>query len=133
MGVDAVAALVFGALYDRWGKKSLVLAAALSALFAPFVFLGGAAGMVVGVVLWGIGMGWMESVAKSVVADLSAQDRRAGAFGVFHAVFGAAWFVGSALLGWLYDVQLTMLVVVSVACQLLAIPALLIAFSGKTR
>jgi MFS family permease len=128
MGVDAVAALVFGALYDRRGKVSVVVAAAVSALFAPLVFLGGTPGMVAGVVLWGVGMGWMESVAKSVVADLSSPDRRAGAFGVFHAVFGVAWFAGSALLGWLYDVQPLALAAVSAGCQLVAIPVLIVAF-----
>jgi len=125
MGADAIAALVFGALYDRWGKKTVVLAAALSSCFAPLMFLEGTGGMVAGAVLWGVGMGWIESVAKSVVADLSPTQKRAGAFGIFHAVFGAAWFSGSLLLGWLYDVSLVALVAVSAGCQLLALPGLL--------
>src|SRR6266508_4691709 len=41
MGVDALAALVFGRLFDRFGLTILVVVALLSALFAPLVFLGG--------------------------------------------------------------------------------------------
>ena len=39
MGVDAVAALVLGRLFDRLGLPVIVVTAALSALFAPLVFL----------------------------------------------------------------------------------------------
>ena len=38
MGVDAIAALVFGRLYDRLGLGILVFAAFFSTLVAPLVF-----------------------------------------------------------------------------------------------
>lgn len=41
MGVDAVAALVFGRLFDKVGISILIVVALISALFAPLVFLGG--------------------------------------------------------------------------------------------
>ncbi len=122
MGVDAVAALVFGKLYDKSGPKILVIAAGISSLFAPFVFLGGPAGAVVGAVLWGIGMGWQESIMRSVVADLTPKNRRASAFGVFNTGYGIFWFAGSALIGLLYGWSIIAVVILSVASQLVALP-----------
>jgi hypothetical protein len=41
MGVDALAALAFGRLFDRIGLQVLIVSSLLSFLFAPLVFLGG--------------------------------------------------------------------------------------------
>jgi MFS family permease len=122
MGVDAVAALVFGRLYDAMGPRSLAIAAGASALFAPLVFMGGASGAVIGAVLWGIGMGWQESIMRSVVADLTPKNKRASAFGVFNTGYGLFWFAGSALIGLLYERSIPAVVILSVASQLAAIP-----------
>lgn len=122
MGVDALSALFFGRLYDRRGPRSLVFAALISSAFAPFVFLGGPGLAIVGAVLWGIGMGWQESIMRSVVADLTPRDRRASAFGVFNMGYGIFWFAGSALIGLLYGTSVIAVVIFSVAAQLVAVP-----------
>jgi predicted MFS family arabinose efflux permease len=44
---------------------------------------------------------------------------------LFYSVFGGAWFIGSALMGFLYEKSLVTLIVFSVACQLLALPVIL--------
>ena len=104
MAVDAVAAIVFGILFDKIGVRSLMIAIALSAPFAPLVFLFDSAWIqIAGLVLWGIGMGAQESVLKSVIATLVPKDRRATAYGIFYAVFGISWFVGSTIIGAFYD------------------------------
>ena len=123
----AFSALAFGRLFDRYGVTVLLLATALSALFAPCVFLGGPAWIAVGVVLWGIGVGAHESVMRAAVSRLFPPDRRASAFGVFNAVFGVAWFLGSLALGWAYEHALWGVVALSVALQLLGMPLLLFA------
>jgi MFS family permease len=122
MGVDAVAALVLGLLFDRLGMPVIVVTAALSALFAPLVFWGGFNFALLGMVLWGIGMGSLESIIKAALAEMVPRDRRATGFGLFNAGFGLFWFLGSALMGFLYDFSLGALVAFSVAAQLLAIP-----------
>jgi MFS family permease len=122
MAVDGVAALILGRLFDRLGLKVIVATAVLSALFAPLVFLGGFKLALLGVVLWGIGMGSLESIIKAALAEMVPRDRRATGFGLFNAGFGLFWFLGSALMGWLYDFSLGALVAFSVAAQLLAIP-----------
>jgi MFS family permease len=122
MGVDAVAALVLGRLFDRLGMPVIVVTAVLSAFFAPLVFLGGFKLALLGMVLWGIGMGSLESIIKAALAEMVPRDRRATGFGLFNAGFGLFWLLGSVLMGWLYDISLGALVAFSVTAQLLAIP-----------
>jgi MFS family permease len=122
MGVDAAAALILGRMFDRRPFATLVVGVTLGALFAPFVFLGSLPVAVAGIALWGIGLSAQESVLKAAVADLIPSERRAYGFGMFATVFGVFWFVGSAAMGFLYDVDAVFLVVFSVAAQLLALP-----------
>ena len=123
MLVDAVAALLFGNLYDHWGMKVLVVSALFAAPFSFLIFLGHSApALVVGVVMWGIGMGAQESILKAAVTDMTPKSARATGFGALSLAFGLAWFLGSWCLGALYDINLTLMASVSAACQLLAIP-----------
>lgn len=124
MMVDGVAALVFGHLYDRKGMGVLLASAAIAIPVAPLVFFGGFAATLVGVVLWGIGMGAQESIMKAAVAAMSPAERRGTAFGLFNGYFGVFWFLGSALMGLLYDVSLPALIVFSIGVQLAALPLL---------
>jgi MFS family permease len=125
MGVDAIAALAFGRWFDRVGLWSLVLAVAMSLFFAPLVFSGSFTWAIVGMVLWGIGMGAQESIMKAVVAGIVPAQRRGSAFGIFNTGYGLAWFAGSALMGVLYDYSRSTLILVSMGLQLAAIPALI--------
>ena len=126
MAVDAVAALLLGRLFDRLGMPVIMGTAALSACFAPLVFLGGWGLALAGMVLWGIGMGALESIIKAALADMVPRDRRATGFGLFNAGFGLFWFLGSALMGLLYEFSLGALVAFSVMAQLLSIPIFLV-------
>ena len=121
MLTDAASAFVFGWMYDRHARLSLVLSTLVAAPFALFAFLGGSvASAVLGVVLWGIGMGAQESILKAAVTTMVPKRSRATGYGIFECCFGAAWFLGSWLLGVLYDRSLLAMVLVSVAAQLLA-------------
>jgi MFS family permease len=125
MGVDAVAALILGRLFDRLGMPVIVAVSFLSALFAPLVFLGGFNLALVGMVLWGIGMGAQESIIKAALAEMVPRTRRATGYGVFNTGFGLFWFLGSALMGILYDFSLWSLIFFSVIIQLCSIPIFL--------
>lgn len=122
MGVDALAALVCGRLFDRLGLTTLMATALLSALFAPLVFWGGFAGALLGMALWGIGMGAQESIMRAAVAEMASPDKRGTAYGIFNTGFGLFWFAGSALMGFLYDVSLPALIIFSIVIQAAAIP-----------
>ncbi|MBW4561916.1 MAG: MFS transporter [Mojavia pulchra JT2-VF2] len=125
MGVDAVAALIFGYLFDRIGISILIGAALLSSLFAPLVFFGDTRLALLGIAFWGIGMGAQESILKAAIAGMVAKAKRATAYGIFSTGYGLSWFVGSALMGILYDRSITSLVVFSATTQVLAIPFLI--------
>ena len=120
MGVDAIAALAFGRLFDRLGPAVLAASALLAAFFAPLVFLGNRALVTGGMVLWGIGMGAQESVMRAALAAMIPPGRRATAFGLFNAAFGLFWFLGSAILGVLYDLSVAAVVGFSVSMEILA-------------
>jgi MFS family permease len=121
MGVDAIAALVCGRLFDRLGFIVLGGVALVSALFAPLVFLGNFSVAMLGMVLWGIGMGAQESIMRAAVAGMVPAARRGTAYGVFNSGYGLLWFAGSALMGVLYDVSLPALIAFSMGAQLLAV------------
>ena len=124
MGVSGAGSLLFGRLFDRVGIAILVPLTLASALFAPFVFLGGYWLAIAGVALWGLGMGVHESIVPAAVAPMVSPQRRASAFGLFTAAYGVAWFAGSAAIGGLYGVSLTAVVIFSVGAQLAAVPLL---------
>lgn len=126
MGVDAISALIFGRWFDRIGLSSLMIAVLLSAGFAPFVFWGNSSWVIVGMVLWGIGMGAQESILKAAVAGMVSADRRGAAYGIFNTGYGVAWFLGSAFMGVLYDRSINLLIVFSVLIQLVSIPLLVL-------
>ncbi len=118
MGVDALAALILG-------FSVLAAGAGLAALFPPLVFLGGPWSALFGVILWGMGMGAQESVMRAGVAEMAPADRRGTAYGFFNAGYGLFWFLGSALMGRLYDISIPALITFAMVAQLLAIPVFL--------
>lgn len=132
MGVDAVAALLLGRLFDAHGFPVLVIVPLFSCFSAPLVFSRSQGLAAAGVVLWGLGMGAQESVVRAAIAAMIPPDRRGGAYGTFNAVYGALWFAGSAVMGVLYDVSITGLVVFSVVAQLAAVPIFFFLRGGRT-
>ena len=124
MGVDALAALLFGRWFDQQGLVILALAALLSAFFAPLVFGGGFGLALAGMLLWGIGMGAQESVMRAAIGGLVSPERRGVAYGLLNSGYGLAWFLGSVLMGVLYDISLPALITFSMAAQLAAVPLL---------
>ncbi|HOJ87463.1 MAG TPA: MFS transporter [Pseudothermotoga sp.] len=124
MGIDAVAAVVFGRLFDKKGLAVLIVSSLLSTFFSPLVFLSrNVYGIVFGVSLWGIGIGAQESILKAVVANLVPAERRGTAYGIFNTVFGLTWFLGSLLMGVLYEKSLFLLVIFSVLMEIFAVLA----------
>ncbi len=122
MGVAAITSLVLGRLFDRVGIQVIIAAVLLSSIFAPLVFLGGFSLGLVGMALWGVGMGAHESVMRAAVAGMAPRDRRATAYGIFNTGYGIFWFLGSFLMGALYDISIPYLVVFSMVCQFAAAP-----------
>ncbi|MEO6838182.1 MAG: MFS transporter [Ginsengibacter sp.] len=121
MAAEGIAALLLGKLFDKWGMKIMIYITFISLFFAPMVFLGGLKWAITGMIIWGIGMGAQESILKAAVAELIPAYKRGTAFGVFNAGFGVFWFLGSVVLGYLYDFSIPLLVAFSMGMQLIAI------------
>jgi len=130
MAVDAIAALILGALLDRLGAITMVVGVALALFFAPLVFGFAGGGAVVpafiGMALWGIGMGAHESIMSAIVAKIVPFGSRGRAFGTFNAAYGGAWFLGSALIGYLYGVSIPALIAFSMVAQAASIPFIVV-------
>lgn len=133
MACDGIAALLLGKLFDKIGMRTMVLATFISLFFAPMVFLGDFNWALAGMIVWGIGMGAQESILKAAVAELIPAYKRGTAFGLFNTGFGVFWFIGSALMGHLYDLSISALVVFSVSSQAIAVIILAIILRKKQK
>jgi predicted MFS family arabinose efflux permease len=131
MAMGAIGGLLLGKLFDRFGLRMLLIGFFLSALSAPFLFLGSAWLALGGMVLWGIGIGAQGSLLNAIVSELVSPDKRSTAFGVFDTAFGISWFVGSWLMGVLYDRSILAVVLISAGLQLLS--SLIVVLISKRR
>jgi MFS family permease len=122
MAVSGTGSLVLGRLFDHYGFAVLVVLTLVSALFAPLVFLGGFWLALVGAAIWGLGMGVHESIIPAAISPMISPRRRASAFGTFTAVYGVFWFIGSVIIGILYDLSVPAVIAFCVVTQLAAIP-----------
>lgn len=122
MATSGLGSLIFGKLFDRSGIWILIPLTLVAAASAPLVFLGHFWLALVGVALWGLGMGVHESIIPAAVATMIPQERRPSAYGIFTGGYGLFWFAGSVIIGRLYDVSMAALLAFSVGAQLIAIP-----------
>jgi len=125
MGVEGLMALLFGKLFDRIGTSALIVGVLLSAASTPLVFFGSLYVALVGMALWGAGMGAQQTTLRARIADMVPAAKRGSAYGIFNTVFGILWFAGSSAIGILYGRSLIAAVVFAAAAQLAAIPLLL--------
>lgn len=133
MGVSGGGSLAFGKLFDRFGVWVLIPLTILTAFFAPLVFLGGFGIAFLGAALWGLGMGVHESIIPAAVATMVPPKRRASAYGTFTGIYGLSWFVGSALIGFLYDRSASFAVLFCIATELAAVPVLVMTHRQMAR
>lgn len=84
-----------------------------------------------GMMLWGIGMGAHESLMRAIIANMTPIEKRGAAYGIFNMIYGISWFLGSVIMGALYDLSIPFLVIFSLAIQLGAIPLLLLVIQKR--
>ncbi|SCL40989.1 Major Facilitator Superfamily protein [Micromonospora pallida] len=132
MGVDAVAALASGWLYDRVGVRILAAVPVLTALIPLAAFTTTWATAVAGVLAWGAVLGIQESTMRAAIADIVPADRRGTAYGIFAAGLGGATLVGGLLTGTLYEYSVTAVVGAVAGIQVVAL-AVFVAFVRPAR
>lgn len=122
MGMSGLGYLLFGRLFDSVGIIILVPLTILYALFATLVFLGGFWEALIGIALWGLGMGVHESLIPASVALIVPVQRLASAYGLFTASYGIFWVLGGLLIGKLYSVSLPLLIAFCLVTEFAALP-----------
>jgi MFS family permease len=127
MASSALASIPLGRLFDRFGPNISLFAFLISAAAAPFVFLGTSIAALIGMIFWGIGMSGQDSLLRAMLTGVIPPEKRSTAFGLFDTGYGIAWFLGSALMGLLYDKSIMSVVMFSVSLQLAAVPVFFIA------
>jgi MFS family permease len=127
MASSTLASIPLGRLFDRFGPNISLFAFLISAAAAPFVFLGTSIAALIGMIFWGIGMSGQDSLLRAMLTGVIPPEKRSTAFGLFDTGYGIAWFLGSALMGLLYDKSIVAVVMFSVSLQLAAVPVFFIA------
>jgi MFS family permease len=120
MGLNGLAALIFGRLFDRFGVRILAVAILVSMMALPLGFLAGPKSAIAAVACWAIGLGAQQATLRAGIAQLVSMNKRGNAYGLFNAVYGVLWFLGSVMMGVLYDYSLIALVVIGMVLQILA-------------
>jgi hypothetical protein len=92
----------------------------ISMLSVPLGFLGGPTAAMAGVACWATGIGAQDAILRSGIAQVVSMNKRGSAFGAFNGVYGVMWFVGSAIMGVLYDRSIIAVVSFGVSMQLAA-------------
>ena len=133
MGASGASSLVFGRWFDARGLAVLVPGLLITALAAPLAFLGGFAVAIAGAGFWGLALGIHDAIMNAAVATMVPAHARARAYGYFTAIYGIAWFLGSALLGLLYDRSPILVSAVSAGAQIAALLPLLAAMRTLRR
>jgi MFS family permease len=103
--VYALSSYPIGVLADRFDRGTLlglgVVVLVLSDLALAFV--GGLAGLALGVTLWGLHMGMTQGLLATLVADAAPANLRGTAYGLFNLVSGLALLAASVVAGGLWD------------------------------
>ncbi|MBI5340924.1 MAG: MFS transporter [Mycolicibacterium rufum] len=123
MAVDGAAGLVMGRIYDRRGPLTL-LAVPVAAACSAVAFTANPALVWIGVAVWGIVNGVLDSTVKAVVTELVPADTRAIAFGWLALLRGLALLIAGALLGAAYDVSPHLAIAVIVAANAVSLVGL---------
>jgi MFS family permease len=94
-----------GALSDRIAPRTILIGG-IAVLIAGNLILAndfGMAGLIAGVLLWGVHMAMTQGIFARMVADSAPEHLRATSFGAFHFVTGIATLLASVGAGLLWD------------------------------
>jgi MFS family permease len=123
MLVDGVSGLLMGRVYDLRGAKVL-LVVPVAACGAAIAFSDNATLVWLGVAVWGLVNGVLDSTVKAVVTELVGPAARSIAFGWLAFARGLGLLIGGVVLGLAYDHSITLVVWLIVGANAVALTAL---------
>ncbi len=122
MATDVLTALIIGRVFDKFKLKTLFIIPLFGIPVPILIFIWeNLISAIVGVALWGVVMGLYETILKATVAVIIPAQNRSLAYGIFHSLFGIAWFTGGAVIGWLYETSIVSLFAFSIGLQILSL------------
>jgi MFS family permease len=103
--VYALAAYPAGVLSDRVDRVTVLTGGFLLLVAADvaLAFASGVLGVMIGVALWGLHMGFTQGLLAALVADAAPPELRGTAFGMFNLLTGIALLAASVIAGALWD------------------------------
>jgi MFS family permease len=104
--VYALAAYPAGVMADKIGRKGVLIAGIAFLIVADVILAAGSTVLpiMLGVVFWGLHMGFTQGLLATLVADTAPVDLRGTAYGVFNFAIGIAMLVASVIAGGLWDI-----------------------------
>ncbi len=123
MLVDGISGLLMGRVYDRRGP-TVLLVVPFAAAVGAIAFSHNATLVWVGVAVWGVVNGVLDSTVKAVVTELVAPASRSVAFGWLAFVRGLGLLVAGVALGLAYDQSSTLVVWLILGANAVALTAL---------
>jgi MFS family permease len=127
-GVDAIAALLAGYAFDKFGIKILTLSFFLS-LFPSLFAVGfqGLHALIIASIFFGIVLGMQESIYRAAVSQLAPLASRGTAYGIFNTAYGVSFLISGAIYGLMIDYSASLIAVLLfvISMQAAAIAALL--------
>lgn len=104
--VYSLSAYPAGFLSDRMDRRLLLLIGIGILIVADIVLALAASiwGVMIGIALWGLHMGFSQGLLATLIADTTPEERRGTAFGLFNFVSGFVLLAASAIAGYLWDI-----------------------------
>ncbi len=94
-----------GTLSDRLGRKQMIIAGWLvyALVYLGFAVSTSPRAFIAWFLFYGVYFAFAEGPAKALVADLTPDDRRGAAFGVYNATIGIGALIASIVFGYVYE------------------------------
>lgn len=101
----SLSAYPIGILSDRMDKVTILIVGLVLLILADMVlaFATGIVAVAIGVVLWGLHMGFTQGLLSTLVAETAPAELRGTAFGMFNLICGLALLAASIIAGALWD------------------------------
>ncbi len=123
MAIDAVFALVFGLLYDKYGLIVIGASYPLAILIPFFALTPSFNTLLISALIFGIVMASHETIMRAAVADLTPVNVRGLAYGIFNGIYGLSLFISGSIMGLLYT-SFYLIIYYSLILQVLALVVL---------
>ncbi len=103
--VYALAAYPAGVMSDNGGRRKILIVGLSFLIVADLVLAlsSGVIGVMIGVALWGLHMGFTQGLLTTLIADTAPAELRGTAFGMYNLLTGLALLAASIIAGALWD------------------------------